>query len=739
MYYLQDSRSLSGSGPALAHDNDVAGEVAVLSRMDAMMASIEKVVAGDQAAAPNESLEISTKIVGDVRSELQTLANRAVASFRSVDWREDVPTELPHFADVGLPAMFQQITSFLERCASSFAIKDAQILQLGRAAEENACASKASYPSDHPSEAKGSSWCASSVDLGSGVAHPQTASSPTPAPYATASANANAGTALVTDPTRPDPTSTAATEAAAAPPVANPGLTPAPSQPPPLVASSLPPSAAPPGAQGGAGVGAGAVASIPPPQAPAAAVRHDDTQLLAHGGLRMHQKPMRAVGELGGGSPELQCLDTPSSVSTTTLSAHTVTASNSPYHTEARAYIDLGSGVAHPQTASSPTPAPYATASANANAGTALVTDPTRPDPTSTAATEAAAAPPVANPGLTPAPSQPPPLVASSLPPSAAPPGAQGGAGVGAGAVASIPPPQAPAAAVRHDDTQLRAHGGLRMHQKPMRAVGEPAPAQVEAASPTGVLGDLAVPDGTSMRHGQLPALRDPTETDAHLLGEHLLGDLGSLGRGATPTQDELTHLRRVVAMMTPGLHSQRLPWSPKLEASSDPAVVHAVRVAQSSSKHKAAEDGGSLSRMQQAAGVSSDRWAKRRAHLEFERKRSAEAAMQAFAAVHYNGGVFVEMHSRFDEPRPPTSDGVDPALPPIRSTPGSVTRALVANQPSPGHSARRVQRGGLQPSSSAPSISSRGPQLQRVGPAGRPHGLIPSQPGRLLAGTAGQ
>ena len=82
---------------------------------------------------------------------------------------------------------------------------------------------------------------------------------------------------------------------------------------------------------------------------------------------------------------------------------------------------------------------------------------------------------------------------------------------------------------------------------------------------------------------------------------------------------------------------------------------------------------------------MSSERWEKRRARLELERVRATEAAMQSYAAVHYNGGVFAEMHSHFDDKRQATSGSCDSSLPPIRSAGGLQVRSRSAHDFSSG------------------------------------------------------
>eukprot|EP00966_Prymnesium_polylepis_P127819 2955595-Prymnesium_polylepis.1 len=159
------------------------------------------------------------------------------------------------------------------------------------------------------------------------------------------------------------------------------------------------------------------------------------------------------------------------------------------------------------------------------------------------------------------------------------------------------------------------------------------------------------------------------------------LHEMSAMKQEGALLRDEVGQLRRVVAMLTPGLHSQELPWSPRLEPASSPAVVYADRV-YAPAKAVPNEDGsgggggaaprkagGVVGRMLEQAETSAERWARRRERLATERVRATEAAMQAHATVHYSGGAFAEMHSLFDEgaERPRTADGADPALPPIR------------------------------------------------------------------------
>lgn len=154
---------------------------------------------------------------------------------------------------------------------------------------------------------------------------------------------------------------------------------------------------------------------------------------------------------------------------------------------------------------------------------------------------------------------------------------------------------------------------------------------------------------------------------------------------------DDVNQLRRLLSLMTPGLHGQRLPWSPRLTASGSPAVVHArgasptEKACDEEAPGQAPEAAGAgknvFCRLQSRESRSSSRWQQRRADLQEETARSTEAVMQAYASVRHTGAVFAQMRSRFDGPPEGPDPGAggsfdkllaraqmtDPALPPVR------------------------------------------------------------------------
>ena len=155
-------------------------------------------------------------------------------------------------------------------------------------------------------------------------------------------------------------------------------------------------------------------------------------------------------------------------------------------------------------------------------------------------------------------------------------------------------------------------------------------------------------------------------------------------------TSDDVNQLRRLLSLMTPGLHGQRLPWSPRLTASGSPAVVHARAPSPTDKAREdeapaqateAANEGQSVfRRLHSRESRSSSRWQQRRADLQEEAARSTEAVMQAYASVRHTGAVFAQMRSRFDAPSEDPDPGAgsfdkllaraqmtDPALPPVR------------------------------------------------------------------------
>ena len=172
-----------------------------------------------------------------------------------------------------------------------------------------------------------------------------------------------------------------------------------------------------------------------------------------------------------------------------------------------------------------------------------------------------------------------------------------------------------------------------------------------------------------------------------------------SNGRSTPPPPDDDVHelrsevhqLRRLLSMLTPGLHGQNLPWSPRLSAAGTAAVVHA-RGGTSPSNDPgsgggketsvdpaaATQDEDVFHRLHSQESSSEKRWLQRRADLQDENARSTEAVMQAFSSVRHTGAVFAQMRSRFDAPHDGPEPGGfdqllaeaqirDPSLPPLR------------------------------------------------------------------------
>ena len=154
---------------------------------------------------------------------------------------------------------------------------------------------------------------------------------------------------------------------------------------------------------------------------------------------------------------------------------------------------------------------------------------------------------------------------------------------------------------------------------------------------------------------------------------------IGSNSSNSTAT-DDVKQLRRLLSLVTPGLHGQSLPWSPRLSASGSAAVLRAraaLPIEKAGDKERQcagspAEKGDKdvpavpgaerqnvfrrLHRHNRDSG--SARWSQRRADLQQESARSTEAVMQAFSSIRHTGAVFAEMRSRFDAPH----DGPEPA-----------------------------------------------------------------------------
>jgi len=193
---------------------------------------------------------------------------------------------------------------------------------------------------------------------------------------------------------------------------------------------------------------------------------------------------------------------------------------------------------------------------------------------------------------------------------------------------------------------------------------------------------------------------------------------------------DEVNQLRRLLSMMTPGLHGQRLPWSPRLTASVSPAVVHA-RAASPTEKPgedeapaqqptEAADENQSVfRRLHSRESRSSSRWQQRRADLQEETARSTEAVMQAYASVRHTGAVFAQMRSRFDAP----SEGADPGA-------GSFDKLLARAQMSD-PALPPVRRGGAGAATPDPWGSRAGTPWQPVQSLGRPYDAIGSRVGQ--------
>lgn len=174
---------------------------------------------------------------------------------------------------------------------------------------------------------------------------------------------------------------------------------------------------------------------------------------------------------------------------------------------------------------------------------------------------------------------------------------------------------------------------------------------------------------------------------------------IGSNSSNSTAT-DDVKQLRRLLSLVTPGLHGQSLPWSPRLSASGSAAVLRARAAApvenvgdkerqcagSPAEKGVPAAPGAErhdvfrrLHRHNRDSG--SARWSQRRAEMQQKSTRSTEAVMQAFSSIRHTGAVFAEMRSRFDAPHDGPDAGVvdkllarlrlgdlgDLALPPLR------------------------------------------------------------------------
>jgi hypothetical protein len=162
----------------------------------------------------------------------------------------------------------------------------------------------------------------------------------------------------------------------------------------------------------------------------------------------------------------------------------------------------------------------------------------------------------------------------------------------------------------------------------------------------------------------------------------------------------EVHQLRRLLSMLTPGLHGQSLPWSPRLSAAGTPAVVHARAASPSDDPgggggketsvdpEAATQDPDVFRRLHSQESSSEKRWLQRRADLQDEGARSTEAVMQAFSSVRHTGAVFAQMRSRFDAPHDGPEPGGfdqllaeahtgDPSLPPLRRGAGATVADL--------------------------------------------------------------
>ena len=162
----------------------------------------------------------------------------------------------------------------------------------------------------------------------------------------------------------------------------------------------------------------------------------------------------------------------------------------------------------------------------------------------------------------------------------------------------------------------------------------------------------------------------------------------------------EVHQLRRLLSMLTPGLHGQNLPWSPRLSAAGTPAVVHARAASPSDDPgggggketsvdpEAATQDQDVFRRLHSQESSSEKRWLQRRADLQDEGARSTEAVMQAFSSVRHTGAVFAQMRSRFDAPHDGPEPGGfdqllaeaqigDPSLPPLRRGAGAAVADL--------------------------------------------------------------
>ena len=218
-----------------------------------------------------------------------------------------------------------------------------------------------------------------------------------------------------------------------------------------------------------------------------------------------------------------------------------------------------------------------------------------------------------------------------------------------------------------------------------------------------------------------------------------------SNGRSTPPPPDDDVHelrsevhqLRRLLSMLTPGLHGQNLPWSPRLSAAGTAAVVHARGTSPS---NDAGSGGGNQTSVDPAAATqdqdvfrrlhsqessSEKRWLQRRADLQDESARSTEAVMQAFSSVRHTGAVFAQMRSRFDAPHDGPEPGGfdqllaeaqirDPSLPPLRRAgatvadlwPGSASTAWQPVQSLGRSLSRPGSRAGRQSSTHSSSTS---------------------------------
>ena len=215
------------------------------------------------------------------------------------------------------------------------------------------------------------------------------------------------------------------------------------------------------------------------------------------------------------------------------------------------------------------------------------------------------------------------------------------------------------------------------------------------------------------------------------------LAELGELRSSCARLYDENVRLDRTVALLTPGVHSEDQPWSPRLASVGDATVVHrgVVAAAMPQPKHSASRPSTAASAARPATAIAAggvavgattrpttssavirpagaspgemlsavasgwdhelapaasapagapageraggrSTWDERKQAFEAERARAHEATMMSYASVRYTGAPYAEMISLYDDGsrRRPVNAASSPTSPHSRSPRAPVT-----------------------------------------------------------------